>query len=86
MSEWCRRCGEGADTADEILHDIECPAEVVMLDDLDVEDDLDQFDFLPIPIDDTHGNCRHRMGTRSIEECNRRRRQARAAARALGGL
>lgn len=57
-----------------------------MLDDLDIEDDLDQFDFLPIPIDDTHGNCRHRMGTRSIEECNRRRRQARAAARALGGL
>lgn len=86
MSEWCRRCGEGADTVDEIIHDFDCPNEVTLLDNVLLDEDLDEYDDLPTPPDRTHENCTHRRSWRADERCNRRRRQVRAANRALGGL
>lgn len=85
MSEWCCLCGEGADTVDEIIHDFGCANELTSLDDGISDDDLDDDDDFIVPPDLRHVDCTHRRSWRSDEKCERRKRQARAAQRALGG-
>lgn len=82
----CRKCGEGAENDAEIVHDLDCPTWDLSTDG-DVFDWADEVDsYEDIPIIDRHADCTHKRRARPDQECDRSRRQLRAAQRALGGL
>jgi len=85
--EVCRKCGEGAQTDAEIVHDLDCPTWATTPDG-DVYDwgeevgDHELDAYLATP----HADCTHKRHSRSDQDCEGRQRKLRAAARALGGL